>query len=317
MSKIRNILDDASSDDEPVRKRAKSTPGAKNGPHGLLKNLYTHPAVQKFIKKVNNPSFERTRIALNSRTLIVGGSGAGKTHLLTHYLLESPDTFQHVVLCNRGIEEPLYAVFKDRLEKKGQMSTFTLDSLPDANVLSAAREDKDDQYLVILDDIITDLDNKKLRAKINTYFTVGRKLGLTVIFLSQSYYQIPKTCRVNMTYLMLLKLSSDRDLKMILSDFTLGVDKDQLIDMYQMATEHKMNCLKIDVECTEPAEKFSRNFLDFFDVREGEDANGTMTTVVRPGKWYIPIDRREHAQREEQQETGKKKGRGRSIFTRH
>lgn len=309
--KRRSSLEESSDDDDekaeqPVKK-------VKTG-KGKTKNLYTHPSIQKFIHKVQNPSFDDTQIDVNSRVLIVGGSGAGKTHKLTEYLLASKNTFHHVVLCNRGVEEPLYSLWKEKLEKKGQISFFTLDTLPDANVLSNAREDKDDQYLVVLDDIITDLGNKKLRSKIETYFTVGRKMGLTVVFLSQSYFQIPKTCRVNMTYLMLLKLSCDRDLKMVLADFGLGVTKDQLIDMYQIATEEKMDCLKIDIECTDPSKKFSRNFKDFFEI-EGDVTlpDGTTGSVVTPGKWYNgPASRTISPP-----QCATKKGRGRSIFTNH
>ena len=60
-------------------------------------------------------------------------------------------------------------------------------------------------------------------------FIRGRKIGkgLSLIYLSQSFFKIPKIIRQQFNYLFLLKLSSGRDLNLILSDFSLGVDRNK------------------------------------------------------------------------------------------
>jgi hypothetical protein len=84
-------------------------------------------------------------------------------------------------------------------------------------------------------------------------------------YLSQSFYKIPKVIRTNCNYFVILKLSGKRDLNLILSEFELGVTKDDLIRMYEYATKDKFNMLLIDVEA--PKEfRFRRNFLDFLDT---------------------------------------------------
>ena len=60
-------------------------------------NFYHTKQVKKYLPKTENPSFENTKIALNSRILIIGSSGAGKTNALLNYIMESPNTFSHII----------------------------------------------------------------------------------------------------------------------------------------------------------------------------------------------------------------------------
>ena len=98
--------------------------------------LYEHPSVKKFVHKVENPSVKNTLIPLNSRVCIDGGSGSGKTHALLSFVVRSPNTFQHIVCINQGIEEPLYDTLRDKLGKKGTITFFTVDDYPTAKELS-------------------------------------------------------------------------------------------------------------------------------------------------------------------------------------
>jgi len=91
----------------------------------------------------------------------------------------------------------------------------------------------------------------------------GRKRGISVCYLSQSFYKIPKTIRSN--YFVLLKLSGKRDLNLILSEFELGVTKDELMEMYDDATKEKFSFLLVDVEA-DKEKKFRKNFLEIYEV---------------------------------------------------
>jgi ABC-type transporter Mla maintaining outer membrane lipid asymmetry ATPase subunit MlaF len=65
-------------------------------------NAYELPEVKKLIKPSIDEQVQYTDIALNSRVLIVGGSGTGKTNLIINYLIESSrpkkGTFYEVIL---------------------------------------------------------------------------------------------------------------------------------------------------------------------------------------------------------------------------
>ena len=55
--------------------------------------------------------------------------------------------------------------------------------------------------------------------------------------LSQSFYRISKLIRQQATYIIILKLSGMKDLRLVLSDLSLGIKKETLDKMYLYATQ--------------------------------------------------------------------------------
>lgn len=228
----------------------------------VLSNLYENKSVKKHIKTKDSPTRDATGINYRDRVMIVGGSGTGKTHALLHFLLLSPDTFTKIIIVNKGIEEPIYETLKDRL--KSRVVFYELHKFPDMTSLAKAhRENDDDELLIVYDDIVNDL---KGNETINNYFIAGRKLGFTQFFLTQSYFKVPKVIRLQLTHLMLLKLSSVRDLNIIMTDYTLGIEKEELKQLYQDATSNKFHFLFIDINSTDENKKFSYCFNDWYKI---------------------------------------------------
>ena len=85
---------------------------------------------------------------------------------------------------------------------------------------------KDKQILCVFDDVVNY--SEKSQEIIKEYYIRGRKhgKGISMCYLSQSFFRIPKIIRLQCNYLILLKLGSKRDLNLILSDYGLGVNKD-------------------------------------------------------------------------------------------
>ena len=51
--------------------------------------------------------------------------------------------------------------------------------------------------LIVFDDMIADMKaNKKLNPIVAELFTRGRKLKISVVFISRSYFAVPKTVRL-------------------------------------------------------------------------------------------------------------------------
>jgi hypothetical protein len=65
--------------------------------------------------------------------------------------------------------------------------------------------------------------------------------------------------------MVLLKLSGQREVNMILSEFGLGVSKDELIEIYKYATSEKFSPLLIDLEA-EPTKRFRKGLLEVIDT---------------------------------------------------
>lgn len=238
-------------------------------PVKMLTNLYESKAVQKHCKKKNNPSFQETQMELNSRTICVGGSGSGKTNALVQYIMRAPRTFARIVVVSKGIKEPLYDMLAEKLQ--GRIVFHSPEDLPEMTKLME-QFDETEEVLLVWDDVVCDImDDRKLNRKCSLYFLAGRKCNLTQWFLSQSYFKVPKFLRQNATYLILLKLSSAKDLSLVLSDFALGVTADELKDIYREATRERFQFLKVDVMSTDPNRKFSKNFKDFFQIENESD----------------------------------------------
>jgi hypothetical protein len=64
--------------------------------------------------------------------------------------------------------------------------------------------------------------------------------------------------------MVILKLSGNREVNMILSEFGLGVSREQLLGMYEFATKEKFSPLLIDLE-EEPYKRFRKGFSEILD----------------------------------------------------
>ena len=61
--------------------------------------------------------------------------------------------------------------------------------------------DKKSKILILFDDMIADmLRNKKLNKIVTELFIRGRKLNISIVFITQSYFAVPKNLRLNSTH---------------------------------------------------------------------------------------------------------------------
>ena len=61
--------------------------------------------------------------------------------------------------------------------------------------------DKKSKILILFDDMIADmLSNKKLNKIVTELFIRGRKLNISLVFITQSYFAVPKNLRQNSTH---------------------------------------------------------------------------------------------------------------------
>ena len=60
------------------------------------------------------------------------------------------------------------------------------------------------KVLIVFDDKIADmLSNKKLNSIVTKLFIRGRKLNISLVFITQSYFAVSKNIRVNSTHFLL------------------------------------------------------------------------------------------------------------------
>ena len=75
---------------------------------------------------------------------------------------------------------------------------------------------KKGKILIVFDDMIADIiNNKKLNAIITELFIKGRKLNISLAFITQSYFKVPKDVRLNSTHFFTMKIPTKRELQKI------------------------------------------------------------------------------------------------------
>jgi hypothetical protein len=236
----------------PPKKKDKDIEGGK------IVNMYERMP-KEFLDKVDNPNFHLHNFKLPFRMCIVAPSGSGKTNFLINLLkvfsCGEKGTFSTINIITRNKDEPLYKWITNKCDqiviKEGLSNTPKLDDF-----------DKEKNHLVVWDDLVLSKD----LTMVENYYIRARKLNCSVIFISQSYFKIPKIIRNNCSYMVLLKLSGNREVNIILSEFGLGITKEELTQLYEYATQEKFSPLVIDME--ESADKrFRKGLLEILDIR--------------------------------------------------
>ena len=62
------------------------------------------------------------------------------------------------------------------------------------------------KILIAFDDMIAVMINKKLNPVVTELFIRGRKLNISLVFITQSYFKVPKEVRVNFTHFFIMKI---------------------------------------------------------------------------------------------------------------
>ena len=72
------------------------------------------------------------------------------------------------------------------------------------------------KILIVFDDMIADMiKNKKLNPIVTELFIRGRKLNISIVFITQSYFKVPKDVRLNSTHFFIMKILNKRELQQI------------------------------------------------------------------------------------------------------
>lgn len=241
----------------------KATTGKK--PTGELINWYESAIPEKFLVRQHNPHYDVHNITVPFRMLICGSSGSGKTQTLLNLIKVMDSTFEKIYIITKNSDEPIYNWIKDKFKDSKEIEVREgVENLPEIDKL-----DKSIQSLIVMDDLV----GEKNQRPMEQYFIRARKKGASLVYISQSYYAVPKMIRNNLTYLIIKQVSSMKNLVMIGNEYSLGLDKKKLIDIYKYCTKNKASFLLIDLE-GDPRQRFRKDFREYFDLSdEDEDSD--------------------------------------------
>ena len=120
------------------------------------------------------------------------------------------------------------------------------------------------KILIVFDDMIADImTNKKFQVIIKELFIRCRKLNISLVFITQSYFSVPKDVRLNSTHYVIMKTNNRRELQNIAINHSADIDYKDFIKIYRECTKEPYNFLTIDT--TLPASdplRFRKNLFD-------------------------------------------------------
>ena len=141
---------------------------------------------------------------------MIAGSGSGKTNALFNLIghhsdldmlrihLYAKDSYRakYKLLINKckGVGLNEYNDSKAFIEYSNDMDDIYEN-------IEEYSQDKERKILIVFYDMIADmLFNKKLNPIITVFFIRGRKLNISLVFVTQSYFAVPKNIRLNSTH---------------------------------------------------------------------------------------------------------------------
>ena len=194
-------------------------------------NFYESIDKKKLKKFPKNEHFE-----LPFRMVVASPSGSGKSNTVLYIIALLSKCFTKIVICTKT-NETLYDHLKDTID--------SVQVIEEGMVPSMTEYDTETSKLVIFDDLV--MEPKKTQAQISQYFIRGRKLGWSMVYISQSYFGIPKTIRINSQYVILGRNLTQRDLGIICRDFPSDMAVKTFIDLYKRITNEKMSTMMMDI----------------------------------------------------------------------
>ena len=154
------------------------------------------------------------------RILLIGPSGSGKTSVLLNLIQKqnNDSPIDKIYLYAKDLSESKYLLLIKKCEDAG------IKNLNDPSAFIEYSNAMDDVYnnidhynlkrkrkvLIVFDDMIADFMtkdyNKRFQAIIKELFISCRKLNISLVFITQSYFSVPKEVRLISTYYLIMKI---------------------------------------------------------------------------------------------------------------
>ena len=204
------------------------------------------------------------------RILIIGGSGSGKANTLLNLINEQRD-IDKIYLYAKDLSESKYENLIKNLENAGIKHLNDSKAFIDySNTMDDVYENIDDynlnkkrKTLIVFDDMIADImTNKKFQSIIKELFVRCRKINVSLVFITQSYFSVPKDVRLNSAQYLIMKINNKRELQNITINHSADINYKDFIKMYRECTKEPYNFLTIDttVPSTNPLRFWKRLF---------------------------------------------------------
>ena len=207
------------------------------------------------------------------RILIIDLSGSGKTNALLDLIQQDNNNLiDKTYLYAKDLEEQKYKFLIKKLENAEIKNLNDPNAFIEySNTIDNVYDNIDDynpkrkrKVLLVFDDMIADIiTNKKFQAIIKELFIRCRKLNISLVFITQYYFSVPKEVRFNSTDYLIFKANNRRKLQHIAINYSADIDYKDFLKIYRNCTKEPYSFLTISTTLPsgDPM-RFRKNFLE-------------------------------------------------------
>ena len=107
------------------------------------------------------------------------------------------------------------------------------------------------------------LGNKKNNPIVTELLNRGRTLNISIVFITQSYFAVPKNIRLNSSHYFVMKIPNKRELQQIALNHSSYIDFQDFMTLCKMRTARPFSFLVIDTTlASDTSLRFGRNLLE-------------------------------------------------------
>ena len=133
-------------------------------------------------------------------------------------------------------------------------------------ILMTTIQSEKEKKLIVFNDMIADIiANKRFQTAIKELFIRCRKLNISLVFITQSHFSVPKEVRLNSTHYLIMKINIKRELQNIAVNHSAHIGYGNFMKIYRKCMKESDNFLTIDT--TLPVSnslRFRKHLLEFY-----------------------------------------------------
>ena len=120
------------------------------------------------------------------------------------------------------------------------------------------------KVLIVFDDMIAEMiNNKKLNPIVAELFIRGRKINISIVFITQSYFKVPKGVRLNSTHFFIMKIPNKRELQQVALNHSSDIDFKDFMKFFRKYTAKPYYFLVNNTTlASDDPLRFRKNLLD-------------------------------------------------------
>ncbi len=217
------------------------------------------------------------------RCIILGKGESGKSNLLINMICKRQFLFHRILMFTPDIEKdkktqflirhfkPLQKAFDKETKKNRKkfaksfkiFSVFdTLDKLPSINSIN--KENNENFHTcIIVNDMVSDGQDQ---TKLVNFFVRSRHSNCSCIYISQTWFPIPKDIRRQVTDLMIFKMIDQRDIGRVADVVSNRIDKKEFLRLYKIIIKDSFNFMYIDFDAKKLCLHIRKNFDCLYQI---------------------------------------------------